>query len=64
MYGAESSKKKCRFTFFGNTLNGEKFLDFLNFILLPLLPPLSDVALEIRTNMWFQLDCCPAHRNI
>ena len=46
--------------FFDQTLNGERFLEFLNVFLPPLL---EDVSLETRRNMWFQLDGCPAHYN-
>lgn len=44
--------------FFDQTLNGARFLEFLNVSLQPLL---EDVSLETRRNMWFQLDGCPAH---
>lgn len=46
--------------FLDQTLNGERFLEFLNVSLPPLL---EDVSLETRRNMWFQLDGCPAHYN-
>lgn len=44
--------------FFDQILNGARFLEFLNVSLQQLL---EDVSLEIRRNMWFQLDGCPAH---
>jgi hypothetical protein len=46
--------------FFDQPLNGERFLEFLNVFLPPLL---EDVSLETRRKMWFQLDGCPAHYN-
>lgn len=49
--------------FFDQTLNGARFLDFLATFLPPLL---EEVSLQTRTNMWIQLDGCPAHyyRNV
>lgn len=49
--------------FFDQPLNGAAFLDFLE-NQLPIL--LEDVPLQLRQNMFFQLDGCPAHfsRNV
>ena len=44
--------------FFDGTLNGQKYLSFLENDLGPLL---EDVPLDLRRHMWFQHDGAPAH---